>query len=209
VLLSRLREPPREALRPPARFFHPAGVAPGFVLLWTFAAMAAVMTFAPLFAVANGLANPGLFFTAYSGGSFLGQTVGGRAADRFDRAAVVVPGLLLATVGVMLIPATGGAGLVGCSVLIGFGFALAQPGLFADVMDRATPAERGAIFATSGVFIEVGVAVGPTLLGVIAEGAGLDVAFRVLACGHAASGAAFLLLRRPPPARDPRPVSVE
>ena len=209
VLLSRVREPIRESTRPRARFFHRAGVAPGFVLLWTFAAMAGVMTFAPIFAVANGLANPGLFFTAYSGGAFLGQAVGGRAADRFNRTAVVVPGLLVATAGVALIPASGGFGLVGCSALIGVGFALAQPGLFADVMDRATVAERGAIFATSGIFIEIGVAGGPTLMGLVAEGAGLPTAFHVIAGGHAATCLAFLMLRWLAPARAARLVPAE
>jgi MFS family permease len=198
---TRIREPPRAgAAARSARTapFVARAVAPGAVALGLNVAYGTLASFVPVYAVRVGLSNPGLYFLAFALSMIAGQTVGGRLSDRFGRAAVLLPGLLLLAAGVALVPSFSGWALLASGVVAGLGQGAAQPTLFALAVDRVGPAERGAALGTVGTFLELGIGGGSILAGLLAERAGLETTFRLIAAAPLFSAALTLSLTRRP-----------
>jgi MFS family permease len=187
-------EPPAPSVRPKPTFFNTDVIRPGLVLFALMASFGAVVGLAPVHAARVGLANPGLFFLAYALGSLAVQLVGGRLSDTRGRAAVVLPGLGLAALGMVAIALAQAWWLLPAAAIYGAGLGLAQPGLFAAAADRVPPARRGSALATAGIFLEGGISAGATAAGMIGQVAGLSVAF--LALGALPALALAVLLAR-------------
>jgi MFS family permease len=127
---------------------------------------------------ALGGAAPGIFAGAMFAGRSLGQVLGSRLSER----ALVGGGGVLAAIGLMLVaaapvPAVALAGLA----TAGAGIALVAPALYARVGRLAGSRGRGAAIATLTFFAYMGFLVGPVLMGILAEAAGLRVAMAALA----------------------------
>jgi MFS family permease len=148
----------------------------------------------PVYALRAGLENPGLYFLAFALAMIGGQTVGGRLSDRFGRAAVIVPGLLLLAAGIALVPSLRGLALLASGVVAGLGHGAAQPSLLALAVDRAGPAERGAALGTVGTFLEMGIGGGSILAGLLAGWIGLEAMFVLIAAGPLSSAALTVAL---------------
>jgi len=92
--------------------------------------------------------------------------------------------------------------------VMGVGVSFCTPAFFSAIFATAGPSERGAAAGTASIFLDLGIGLGPILLGVIADGAGIPWAFG-LASVIALVGAAWTLAlsRRsltPPSAAAPR-----
>jgi predicted MFS family arabinose efflux permease len=86
-----------------------------------------------------------------------------------------------------------------CVMAVGVSFC--TPAFFSAIFATAGPSERGAAAGTASIFLDLGIGLGPILLGVIADGAGIPWAFG-LASGVALVGAVWtvaLVKRSPPP----------
>ena len=79
----------------------------------------------------------------------IARPVSGKWSDRFGRAQVIIPGMLLLTIAMTLLAyATSIPWLLSVAALQGLGFGTVQPALMAFCVDRATDQDRGPALAT-------------------------------------------------------------
>jgi MFS family permease len=129
-----------------------------------------VLSFLPLMAVSRGIGGFEIFFTVYALALIAVRAAGGSLSDRVGRAAVVIPGMVLAAVGMVLVAmATSLTGLLVAAVLYGLGFGAVNPALMALTVDRCGLANRGAAMATFSGSFDLGIGVGSVLLGYVLQ----------------------------------------
>jgi MFS family permease len=173
---------PEPALGAPGRrrLVNTAVLRPGGILMALMIAFGAVVGLASLHAEQRGLANPGLIFLPYAAGMALIQLFGGRLSDRYGRGVAILPGLLLASLGMLGLALAQAWWLLPAAALFGVGVGLAQSNLIALAADYVAPNQRGSAIATAGMFLEGGISLGATLAGLIGQLAGLSTAFLAL-----------------------------
>jgi predicted MFS family arabinose efflux permease len=89
---------------------------------------------------------------------------------------------LIEAAGLALIWAAPSAGVAFAgAVLTGLGYALVYPGLGVEAVRRVPPQSRGLAMGAYTAFFDLGIAVASPALGLIATGAGLQIAFLVSA----------------------------
>ena len=127
---------------------------------------------------AVGGAGPGIF----AGAMFLGRGSGQWLGARFTDRTLLSVGALIAAIGLVLAATAGSApvALVGLA-LGGGGVAMVAPALFARAGRMADPQGRGAAIATLTTVGYTGFVVGPVVVGLVAQEAGLRTAFVVIA----------------------------
>ena len=181
VMAVALREPAtrRTTTRRP-RLFNRSALRPGLSMLSLMVVYGAIASFVPLYALQQGLSNPGFYFTVCSVAMVLAQAIAGPISDRFGRLAVIGPGLLLSALGAAATALLGGWSLLGAAALYGTGSGAAQPALFALATDVAKEDERGSAMATVGVFLEAGISGGAIGAGLLAQQVGLSATFVVV-----------------------------
>lgn len=186
------------------RLVHPAAVAPGLVLLAGGFGYSAVTGFGSLYARHVGIGE-GALYAAFAVTVITVRLVSGALADARGAAAVAVPGLAVAAIGLATLaavqrPASAIAGVM----LFGLGFALVFPALMAFTVARVDDHERGEVLGSFTAFLDIGMGGGAYLIGAIADAAGFRAAYAVPAIACLA-GAALLavIARRPAPATAP------
>lgn len=146
----------------------------------------------------------GVLFGTVAAMNLLTIPMGGILSDRLGRKASVVPGSLLDTAGLLLLsiegpPAQFWAG----SVLLGLGSGLSGPASAAYVSDIAASGLLNLALALYRTLADVGLVVGPPLLGGLSDLLGVDAALAAATAFRGIGAAAFALLavetwRRPP-----------
>lgn len=158
----------------PGRLVHRAALRPGLALFTGVAAMAGFFAFAVLRAQEVGLERWSLVLLLF-GAVVIGCRI--VFADLPDR--VAPGGLATAALGAV---ATGFAvlalapyvvGLLAGSALVGVGVAFLTPAVFAAVLATAGPTERGVAVGTLSIFIDLGLGLGPMIVGFVAAGLGI------------------------------------
>ncbi len=170
-----VREPGRvqahnqaRAERPP--LFSRTALSPALVAACMTTTFGTVVSFLPLFVEARHLGNPGVFFTMYSVALIVARLGAGRFSDRFGRAAVIIPGMvILGTSMAILAYTTSMQGLLLAAALQGLGFGGVQPAIMALAVDRSTPRDRGAALATLMGAFDVGMGLGAVGMGLLLE----------------------------------------
>jgi len=149
----------------------------------------------------------GVLFGAVAATNLLAIPVGGFLSDRLGRKASVVPGSLLDTFGLLLLSLEGPqAQFWAGSVLLGLGSGLSGPASAAYVSDIAASSLLGLALALYRTLADVGLVVGPPLLGGLSDLLGVDAALAAATAFRGMGAAAFALLavetwRRPPQKR--------
>jgi MFS family permease len=171
-MLPRAVGRPGRIARPPRTkdLFSRAAVLPSVLLLFLYVPYGALVAFIPIVATDRGLENPGAFYTAFALAVLVVRAKAGRVSDRSGRAAVIIPGLLVAGVAFAILGLTSdwiwvlaGAGI------FGFGFGSVQPALMALTADRVPPEERGKAMGTFYTAWELGIAAGSTGAGLLLQ----------------------------------------
>jgi len=166
-----------------------------------------IVSFLPLYAAKLGIANPGVFFTAYAITLVLARPAAGKLSDRFGRATVIVPGLALVALALAALAfARTQSGLVAIAILFGLGFAAVYPALMALVVDRAPPGRRGAAMGTFATAMDLGIGGGSFLWGFVAEWTGFAPMFVSAGAVSLVALALFLALNRAPSAVTAEPL---
>jgi DHA1 family multidrug resistance protein-like MFS transporter len=162
------------------------------------------MAFVPLFAdVKLGLSTIliGLLLAIRTPVS-LTQSYFGNLADRLDRRALVVVGSIVAMVFSALLPFSGGFwSLLFIYALVVFGQSIATPASNAYVVEEGRTYGMGACMTIFMEALQVGNAVGPVMLGAVADFLGLNSAFYASSVFMLLGTIFFLALVRRPPAR--------
>ncbi len=137
-----------------------------------------ILTFLPLFAIQQGIDNPGLFFTAYGLTLIAAQVLAGRVSDRVGRFRVIVPAMVLLALAFPVLALVQSLPLLlGVAVLYGLGFGSARATLNALMVD-AVPAEiRGMAMSIAYGSFDLGIGLGSYLLGWVAQIWGYQVMY--------------------------------
>jgi predicted MFS family arabinose efflux permease len=105
-----------------------------------------------------------------------------RFLDRFPALLLgaVALGIIAAALMIMAFWSTPIGMALGAAVF-GLGVTLSTPAFFSAIFATAQPSERGAASGTASVFLDLGIAGGPMLLGLVAQSQGIPFAFGVAA----------------------------
>jgi len=141
---------------------------PSAILLCLYMPYGIMVAFIPVIAVGRGLSNPGFYYTAFAVAMLLIRGWAGRLSDRFGRAAVILPGMLLASVGYLVLGLTSGVvGVLVGGAIYGLSFGIVQPALMALTTDMVPASERGKAMGTFYFAWELGIASGSTGAGLL------------------------------------------
>ncbi|MYE46857.1 MAG: MFS transporter [Chloroflexi bacterium] len=181
VLTSRLPEPPHPAApEGGARFtlISRDALFPASIALCLFPPIGVVLSYVAVFADAEGLGNPGLFFLPYSLTLIVVRVLAGRLADRYGRIPVLLPAIM-AFVAALLVIASANHVLVLLlgALLLGVGFGISHPTILAMAVDRAPTGRQGASMSTLIGAFDIGIGGGSALAGLFVAFAGLRGVF--------------------------------
>jgi MFS family permease len=177
----------------PVPLIHRPTLAPALGFLGGMMASAGFMAFSGIRAQELGMSNPSIVLFTYAGVVVLGRVVLARRADLYPPLHLLVVSLVVIALGVALgAVATSGAALVVAGAVTGLGVTLLTPAFFAAVFARTSARERGAAAGTASMFIDLGLGVGPFLLGVVAAAQGIPFA-HVVGAAVAALAAVWTL----------------
>lgn len=180
------------------KFIEKTSIPVSLVLFFIAISIGGIITFLPSYAETQGIHDISMFFWIYAGALIVSRPLVGWVGGRIGVSKLILPGVAI---------------LVGCFVLLGFsndqemflsagilyglGMGLIQPALAALVVSLCPQNRRGVANATFFSTMDLGVAVGAILLGIIAETSGYASIFMVCAGCIVLSGMAYwFFLRR-------------
>ncbi len=150
---------------------------PSLVFVASTVSAGVVVAFLPLAVGAAGsVAAVGLFVQAAT--ATLSRWLAGRIGDRHGHARLLIPGLVIASVGMMALiwMATPAAVIVGMC-LFGTGFGISQTATFALMIDRVPASGYGTASALWNLAYDAGYGAGPAMFGLFVVRTGYPVAF--------------------------------
>ncbi len=171
LVVSRVKVPPVASQGgPPPALFEPRAWHPSLIAFFMTISYGGVVTFLTLYAAERNITNIGLFFTFYAVALMLIRPFAGMVADRRGPALVVVPGLLATALATLLLSLAGNFHVfLIAGVLYGLGFGSVQPTLQAMAVAGVAPNRRGAANGTFFSAFDLGIGLGSTLLGAVAQ----------------------------------------
>jgi len=141
----------------------------------------ALTAFFPLYALNQGLANPGFFFAAYAIVIILGRGLGGKILDLYSREKVILPCLTTYIISMTLLAFSKTLLMfILVAVIWGIGNAFLMPSLVAYVLERAG-SSRGPAIGTFTAIGDLGIALGPVIMGIILRLTSYPIMFLCLA----------------------------
>ena len=186
LLSALLRDPARERSRSfRSRLHLETRILPPSLASSALAASnGAALAFVTLLGFERGISNPGIFYTTSSLATIFFRFVAGRLADTYGRLVAIVPGMLVASAGLVLVAGSFSLETLALAgILFGLGTATARPAFQALAIDLATPGRRGTAMATYLAMVDLGVSIGSLSAGQIAAAVGYGGVF--LAAGAA------------------------
>jgi MFS family permease len=194
---------PPSVEEPTPPLIHRGAIGPSLGLLSGVAGMAGFLAFVRLYAPELGMDGAGVVLLVF-GFTVVGCRIAfAKLPDRVPPFRLGAAALALIAIGLLITSVVQtSVGLVAGSAVMAVGIAFVTPAMFAGLLKRLAPSERGAAMGTVSVFLDIAFGGGPMVLGVIAGLAGIPAAFGaaalVAAVGALGTGfAAFA--RRPAP----------
>src|SRR3990172_1071525 len=147
-----------------------------FFLIW-----GALITFFPLYAINQGVTNPGPVFSTIALMLVLGRTLGSKILDLYSRESILLPCLIAFIVSPAILVFSRTLPLfILVGVIWGIGHAFFYPSLIVYVIDRAG-SSRSQAMGTFTAISDLGLCLGPVLMGVIIHFTSYPVMFVCLA----------------------------
>ncbi len=174
---------------------HPFPIAVLLVFLLVGVGLGTISGYIPLYGRGFGLteADAGLIITAMYAGSALLRAPAGRLSDRVNRNMLLIGGLGLSAVAVALFSFFHGlAQFIIIGIIFGIGMGIAMPASLAAAADFSPASGRGLSMAVTVCFFHIGMAVGPTAMGLIAGISSFETMF--LACAASLALGLFITL---------------
>lgn len=160
--------PDRKILRPSI-----VGFSPFFI--W-----GAVTTFFPLYAIRHGMPNPGLFFSTVAVMLILSRVFGGKILDLYNRERIITLCLAPYILSMVLLAFSKTQPMfILVAVLFGIGPAFLVPALMAYVLDRVD--SPGPAMGTFQAVTDLGLSLGPVIMGFVIHSTGYPIMFLCLA----------------------------
>ncbi|MDA1324833.1 MAG: MFS transporter [Proteobacteria bacterium] len=165
------------------RLIEKSALAPAFVSAAMMFVFGGIVTFVPLDAQRRSIGDPALFFLVFSLMLMVIRPLAGRWSDTIsNRGIIIIPGLLCIAGAVWVLAAFENTWtLTFVAILWALGFGSVQPLVRSLVLERS-PAERwGAANATMLTCMDMGLALGPPVLGYVASNWSYPVMYAVSA----------------------------
>lgn len=141
----------------------------------------ALTAFFPLYSLNQGVANPGFFFAAYAIVIILGRALGGKILDLYSREKVILPCLATYIISMTILAFSKTLPMFFLvAVIWGVGNAFLMPSLVAYVLERAG-SSRGPAIGTFTAIGDLGIALGPVIMGIILRLTSYPIMFLCLA----------------------------
>jgi len=179
---------PKKSVQPPGgesiqdrplfdlKTLHPAVMGGLIHILW-----GALAAFFPLYAVSQGVANPGFFFGACAITLIVGRVFGGRILDRYSRERVILPCLIAFIVSMTLLSFSKTLPMfILVAVIYGAGIAFFFPTMVVYTVERAGSA-RGPAMGTFTAAGDLGMGLGAVIMGVVVRLTNYPIMFLCLA----------------------------
>jgi MFS family permease len=181
-------------------------VLSGTLLLYSYA-YGAITSFAAMYAEASGSTPKGIYLTVVGLAIIATRPFLGRFADRIGHVRLLVPCLALISAGLLVLVAGGGSRpwQVLSAVIFGTGYGTAYPVFAAYLLDRVSPARRGAAFGALIAAFDTGIGLGSLVTGWAIGVAGYRAGFGAAAALSALAIPYFFAVRRVLPKGDSPP----
>ncbi|MCX8117982.1 MAG: MFS transporter [Desulfobacterota bacterium] len=154
---------------------------PAVLAFFTHIIWGALTTFFPLYALENGMRNPGLFFTAFAAMLILGRMFGGKILDLYPREQVIFPCLITYIVATLILAFSKTTPMfILASLIWGAGNALAFPAFVALAIDLAG-SSRGPALGTFTALSDLGIGLGAVIMGGVLRLTNFQIMFLSLA----------------------------
>ncbi len=168
-------------------------ISVGFIA--SLAAMGGFLAFASLHATHIGLSQASLALFVYGGVIVVCRIVFARVPDRLPPLPLAAASLGVIGAGLGLAAAwQAPAGLLLGAAVMAVGVAFSSPAFFTAIFSTASPSQRGAASGTASAAVDVGIGLGPIVLGLLARPLGIPWAFAVGAAIAFAGGIWTMLL---------------
>ena len=150
---------------------------PTFMFLLAHIIWGALTAFFPLYAVSQGVSNPGLFFGAYAIVLILGRSLGGKIIDLYSRETILLPCLVSYVIGMTVLAFSKTLPMfIVVAVIAGAGHAFFMPCLMVSAIDLAGDS-KGPAMGIITAMSDLGMGVGPVLMGIILRFANFRIMF--------------------------------
>jgi MFS family permease len=141
----------------------------------------ALTAFFPLYALSQGVDNPGIFFGAFAITLILVRSLGGKILDIYAREKVILPCLFNLIISPAILAfSTTLTMFILVAIIWGMGTAFLYPALVAHVIDRAG-SSRGPAMGTFTALTDLGAGMGSVIMGIILELTNYPIMFLCLA----------------------------
>lgn len=155
-------------------------LAPALVMFMINISHSSIMSFLPLFALKQGIANPGLVFTVHAIGLLAIRPIAGRLSDVYGRASVIVPSIALLAISQWILSAVPSLEMsILVAGLYGLGFGAIYTSLIALMIDKVTSSTRGKAMGIFTSSFDLGLGFGSILWGLMLEFSGFTFIYTI------------------------------
>ncbi len=180
-----------------ARLIHWKAVPPALGFFASVVAMGVFFAFGALQAEAVGLMPASAPLFVYGLVVVTGRLSLARVMDRFPALPLGAVALAIIAGGLMIMALWSNAiGMIVGAAIFALGVTISTPAFFSAIFATAKPGERGAASGTASVFLDLGIALGPMVLGLAAQAGGIPFAFGIAAAVVLAGCGWILMLSR-------------
>lgn len=195
MTLPEVRHAPRDESLAPRRGLLEWGVFGLSFTIFLYAfAWGGITSFSALYAERYGITPKAIYLTTVAVVVLVSRPFSAPLGDRWGYRRVLVPCLLLATIGLSLLPLRPTRGWMMLSAIVfGLGFGSAYPVFAAYIMQRVDPRRRGAAYGALIAAFDTGIGTGSTSMGWLIQRFGYRTAFSIAAGISALSIPYFLM----------------
>jgi MFS family permease len=162
-------------------FLSRNALPPSIIAFFSLFIWGALTAFFPLYAIKQGVANPGLFFTTIAIMLILGRALGGKIIDLYSREKIILPCLITYIIAMVILVFSKTLPMfILVAVIWGIGHAFLIPSLMVYALDRVG-SSPGPAMGTFTAIMDFGMSLGPVIMGIIIHTASYPIMFLCLA----------------------------
>jgi MFS family permease len=184
VILSQFihypEKPVKKATSEKMSFIEKKALLPAFMIMMITLAHGGIISSLTLFGQEAGIINVGWFFLASALSMMVSRPTSGKIADKMGHIFVLIPGALSLGIGLLILSySTNVIVLMISAIFYGIGYGSIQPTLQAWMINRVSPARRGAATATYFSAFDLGIGAGALWVGFIAQWLNYSAIFKI------------------------------
>jgi MFS family permease len=161
-------------------FLSRKAISPSIVSFFCLFIWGGIVAFFPLYAINHGVGNPGHFFATVAAMLILGRAFGAKILDLYGKEKIILPCLFgyIISMGILAYSKTLPMFIL-VAIIYGVGHAFLSPTLLAYALDL-TDSSRGPVVGTFTALSDLGMSLGPVMMGLIIRWTGYSTMFLCL-----------------------------